>query len=86
MSQQTKIIAMYLPQYHIIPENSKFWGEGFTDWVSVKNATPLFKNHIQPREPLDGRYYDLSNKKDIEWQVKLAKKYGIYGFLMMFNF
>lgn len=71
---------MYLPQYHRIAENDKFWGEGFTDWVSVKNAKPLFKGHNQPRVPLNNNYYDLSQKENIAWQAKLAKEYGIYGF------
>ena len=77
---KVKILAMYLPQYHVIPENSKFWGEGFTDWVSVKNAAPLLKGHNQPIVPLNNNYYDLSQKESISWQINLAKKYGIYGF------
>lgn len=77
---RVKILAMYLPQYHVIPENSKFWGEGFTDWVSVKNAEPLIKGHNQPVVPLNNYYYDLSQKESISWQISLAKEYGIYGF------
>ncbi len=77
---KTKIIAMYLPQYHQIPENDEFWGDGFTDWVTVKNAKPLFKGHCQPRVPLNGNYYDLSQKESVAWQAKIAKEYGIYGF------
>lgn len=80
MGNLSKIYAMYLPQYHVIPENSEFWGEGFTDWVSVKKSEPQFKNHRQPRIPLDNNYYDLSNPDDVLWQVSLAKKYGIDGF------
>lgn len=76
----TKLIAMYLPQYHCIPENDKFWGKGFTDWVTVKKANPLFKGHRQPRVPLNCNYYDLSKKENVAWQAKLAKEAGIYGF------
>lgn len=75
-----KIIALYLPQFHRIPENDKFWGEGFTDWVTVRNAKPLFEGHNQPRVPLNDNYYDLSQKGNVAWQARLAKEYGIYGF------
>lgn len=80
MEQLPKIIALYLPQFHRIPENDKFWGEGFTDWVTVKNAKPIFEGHQQPRVPLNDNYYDLSQKENVAWQAKLAKEYGIYGF------
>lgn len=77
---ETKIFAMYLPQYHEIPENNEFWGKGFTDWNGVKNAKPLYKNHNQPRIPLNNNYYDLSKEENVLEQVKLAKEYGIDGF------
>ena len=76
----TKLFAMYLPQYHEIKENSEFWGKGFTDWVGVKAATPLFENHLQPRSPLNKNYYDLSIVDNVKWQASIAKKYGIDGF------
>lgn len=76
----TKIIAMYLPQFHNIPENDEFWGKGFTDWVSVKKAKPLYKDQIQPRVPLNENYYDLSQVKNVAWQAELAKKYGVNAF------
>ena len=74
-----KIIAMYLPQFHRIPENDKWWGEGFTDWVSVKKAEPLFPGHKQPRKPLGSNYYDLSEKRNLKWQSDTAQKYGVDG-------
>lgn len=77
-----KIIANYLPQFHQIPENDKWWGKEFTDWVAVKKAKPLFKGHIQPKEPLNDNYYSLDNADTIREQAKLARKYGIYGFGM----
>lgn len=78
--KKTKIIAMYLPQFHETEDNNKWWGKGFTDWTSVKTSTPLFEGHQQPRVPQDNNYYDLSNVESIKWQVDLAKKNGIYGF------
>ena len=77
---KTKKIAMYLPQYHSIPENDEFWGKGFTDWVSVKGAHPLYKGHYEPRVPLNNNYYDLSQEKNIRWQAELSHKYGVDGF------
>lgn len=75
-----KILAMYLPQYHLIPENDLFWGKGFTDWTTVRNAKPFFDGHQQPKVPLNDNYYDLSEKENIAWQARLAKEYGIDGF------
>ncbi len=74
-----KIISMYLPQFHRVKENDEWWGEGYTDWVSAKNATPLFEGHYQPHIPLNQNYYDLMEKSTFEWQASLMKKYGIDG-------
>lgn len=75
-----KIIAFYLPQFHQIPENDKWWGKGFTEWSYVKKAKSLFPGHNQPREPLNDNYYDILNPTIQKWQTDIAKKYGIYGF------
>lgn len=77
-----KIIPVYLPQYHTIPENDEWWGKGFTEWVNLRNAKPLFEGHNQPRVPLNNNYYDLSDIETLKWQCKLARDYGIYGFCM----
>ena len=80
IGNDVKIIANYLPQYHEIPENNLFWGKGYTDWIAVKNAKPLYDGHCEPRVPLNNNYYSLDEVKTLEWQASLAREYGIYGF------
>ena len=77
-----KPIAFYLPQFHEIEENNRWWGAGFTEWTNVRNAYPIYKGHQQPKTPLDNNYYNLLNKETMQWQAKLAKEYEIYGFCM----
>lgn len=73
-------VAMYLPQFHRVKENDEWWGEGFTEWTAVKQATPLFEGHKQPRIPLNNNYYDLLDKNTLYWQAELAQKYDVSGF------
>lgn len=77
-----KILAMYLPQFHEIKENNRWWGKGYTEWNAVQNAKKYFTKHNQPRVPMNNNYYDLSDPsgKILNWQASLAKKYGVYGF------
>ncbi len=74
-----KVIAMYLPQFHEIQENNKWWGEGFTEWTAVKRAEKLFEGHMQPHIPYKHFYYNLLDKEVMKQQEEWMKTYTIDG-------
>ena len=70
-----KIIAYHLPQFHEIPENNEWWGDGFTEWTNINKPNKVGGD----LQPLLGQY-NMLDKNTLIMQTELAQKYGIYGF------
>lgn len=81
---QARVVAFYLPQFHAIPENDEWWGEGFTEWVNVRRAVPQYAGHDHPRVAGELGEYDLTEEAIKDRQTALARSAGVDAFCMYF--
>ena len=80
LSANLRALAFYLPQFHPVAENDRWWGPGFTEWTNVVRGRPVFAGHHQPHLPADLGFYDLRCRQTRHDQARLARAHGIHGF------
>ncbi|KAF3763281.1 hypothetical protein M406DRAFT_331815 [Cryphonectria parasitica EP155] len=74
-----KPIAYVFPQFHPIPENDRFWGTNFTEWVNVKKAklNRFGLETLQPSKEVG--YYNLLDYDVRKRYATLVRDSGIHG-------
>lgn len=76
--QPVEAFAFYLPQFYPVPLNTKWWGEGFTEWTSVLRA---HRGHRSPADTLvspgELGFYDLRDSQVRRRQGELATSAGL---------
>jgi hypothetical protein len=80
MTQKYEIGAYYFPNYHVDTRNEKVHGKGWTEWELVKQATPRFPGHEQPKVPLWG-YSDEADPKVFSQKIDAAADHGLTNFI-----
>ena len=83
-ARRALLLAYYLPQFHAVPENDAWWGNGFTEWTNVARALPRFAGHYQPRIPRDLGHYRLEGTATLRRQAEMARAAGLHGFVFYF--
>jgi hypothetical protein len=81
LTERPKILAYYFPDWHKDARNAAWFGKDWDEWVLLNAAGPRFEGHRQPRVPLGGPF-DESSPENAATQIRMAKEYGVDGFLV----
>ena len=76
MKKHYDIGAYYWPAYHDEPRWRRFMPKGEGEWQTVRETTPKFEGHMQPRVPLWG-YESESDPRVMEKKIDAAASHGV---------
>jgi len=79
--RRARVLPFYLPQFHVVEENDRWWGKGFTEWANVAAAMPMYAGHNQPLLPGEFGFYDLKDPSVTAAQHSLGAQMGVSGFM-----
>ena len=74
--QAYKVAAYYWPAYHDEPRWRSFFDGTEGEWEIIRNATPKYEGHRQPRIPVWG-YEDETDPKVMEKKINAAVRHGV---------
>lgn len=75
-----RVLAFVFPQFHQDSLNDRVWGEGFTDWDSLRKAPLKNRLGLEIPRPTELGYYNYSDTEPRKRQGQLANEYGVDGF------
>lgn len=77
--------AYYFPNFHPDPRHDAVHGPNWTEWELLKQATPRFPGHRQPRLPLWG-YENEADPATMRKKIACAWQHGLDAFIFDWYF
>jgi hypothetical protein len=78
---QIEVVAFNFPSWHPSPFMEQHFGQGWSEFDTLRNARALFPGHTMPHFPLWG-YYDESDPVWAAREVELASSFGVDAWMI----
>ena len=78
---ETKVYALYFPQFHPDEINNRLWKDNFTDWDNLLEAPRINRLGGKLPHPTELGYYNLLDHETRRKQRELAVEFGVDGFI-----